>query len=655
MNNENKNPNVIMSEISLMTKSTCYFCNQEIDKLSIFSICSHKICNSCLYWRIFSNHINEFQGQNKLTIKCKCEKGYLYQELPDILTLLKEKKEVDEENAYKLKKNSNQEIIEGCQCKINPKKEGNKFSEFFCLDCLQFVCSKCKSNIKNMHFNHRVTDSRHIIRSIKDNIHDFNMKNKDMEQFQSKFDKFSERFEELIERDFNITLHKIDDLLDSVKNLREFYIKKYKEKLGNYIQTISFIKIFFLNYYKDKETYINIVEPEKNNIYKLIYLNSISQEFISMNIIHSTFIENEVIKIKKNIDNLKTSDIKLIEGEFLFEKIKKGFKIKDAFQAHQKFIGGLILTQNNNKIMTSSKDCFLRVWDPVAEKKKIQETEKMKIINLFSLKNGKILASKDKDILILELNEKKKYDISQSLSLHNDLVFGLGELEDGTIISGSKDKKIILWEEDINSKQYKMKQEIETNKEIQIITALSEFKIAFSGINDNGINILDTKTVLALKEGKMLEKIESTAYGQICELKEHKGRVNCICKLNLGYMASGGGNLEKKIDNNIYIWKPVKGGFCIEQILIDAHHADVNCIILLRDGRIASSSTDRTIKIWGVNNYRNRSDNKIEFVLEETLKEFKHGLYKMIQLEDDRIVANSSDNYLVFWNTPNIF
>ena len=93
-----------MSEISLMTKSTCYFCNQEIDKLSIFSICSHKICNSCLYWRIFSNHINEFQGQNKLTIKCKCEKGYLYQELQDILTLLKEKKEVDEENAYKLKK-----------------------------------------------------------------------------------------------------------------------------------------------------------------------------------------------------------------------------------------------------------------------------------------------------------------------------------------------------------------------------------------------------------------------------------------------------------------------------------------------------------------------------------------------------------------------
>ena len=656
MNNENKSPNEIMSEISLMTKTVCYFCNQEIDKLSIFSICSHKICNSCLYWRIFSNHISEFQGQNKLTIKCKCEKGYLYQELQDILTLLKEKKDKDEDQYYKIKRNTNINIIEGCQCKLSQKKEGNKFSEYFCLDCLQYVCSECKSNLNNMHFNHRVSSSKHIIQSIKNNVHNFDMEIKEMEQFQQKCDKFSEKFEELIEKDFNLTLHRIDDLIDSAKNLREYYVKSYKEKLGNYIQTSGFIKIFFLNYYKDRDIYLNIVEPEKNNIYKLIYLNSISHEFISMNINHSTYIENEVIKLKKLIDNLKSPDIKLIEGKFNFSKIKKGFRMTEAFQAHSKFIGGLILTQNNNKIITSSKDQMLKVWDPLTEKKKIQEIPKMKIINLFGLKNGKILASSDKDILIFELNDKKKYDISQSLSLHSDKVFGLGELEDGTLISGSKDKKIILWEEDTNSKQYKMKQEITTDKEIQIITVLNEFKIAFSGFCDNTINILDTKTVLLKKEGKMLKKIESTNYGQICELKGHKGKVNCICKLNLGYMASGGGTLDKKvIDNNIYIWKPVEKGFCIEHILIDAHHADVNCIILLRDGRMASSSTDRTIKIWGVNNYKNRNDCKVEFILEESLIEYKHGLYKMIQLEDDRIVANSSDNYLVIWNNPDMF
>lgn len=656
MNNEYKNQNQIMSEISLMTKTVCYFCNLEIEKLSVFSICSHKICNSCLYWRIFSNHISEFQGQNKLTIKCKCEKGYLYQELSHILTLLKEKKEIDEEQYYKIKRNANNNIIEGCQCKLAQKREGIKFSEFFCLDCLQYVCSNCKSNINNMHFNHRVTNSKHLIQSIKDNIHNLDMNYKEMEQFQSKCDKFSEKFEEIIEKDFNLTLHKIDDLIDSAKNLREYYVKTYKEKLGNYIQTTSFIKIFFLNYYKDRDTYLNIVEPEKNNIYKLIYLNSISQEFISMNINHSTYIENEVNKLKKLIDNLKSPDIKLIEGKFNFKKIKKGFRMTDSFQAHSKFIGGLILTQNNNKIMTSSKDQMLKVWDPLTEKKKIQEIPKLKIINLFALKNGKILASENNNILIIELNDKNKYEIKQSLSLHSDKVFALGELEDGTIISGARDKKIMLWEYDNNSKQYSQKQEILTDKEILIITVLNEFKIAFSGFYDDTINILDTKTVLLQKEGKMLKKIESTNYEQIRELKGHKGKVNCICKLNLGYMASGGGVLDKRVeDYNIYIWKPIDNGFCIEQILIDAHHADVNCIILLRDGRMASSSTDRTIKIWGVNNYKERNNCKVEFILEETLMEYKHGLYKMIQLEDDRIVANSSDNYLVIWNNPDIF
>ena len=234
-------------------------------------------------------------------------------------------------------------------------------------------------------------------------------------------------------------------------------------------------------------------------------------------------------------------------------------------------------------------------------------------------------------------------------------MYALGELEDGTIISGSKDKKIILWEETPDRKQYEVKQEILTNKEIQMITVLSDYKIAFSGFNDNCINILGTKTVFEKEEKKKEKKIESTNYEQICELKKHKGLVNCICKLTLGYMASGGGDSGDNMDHNIYIWKPTDNGFDIAQTLAVAHHADVNCLILLRDGRMASSSKDRTIKIWGINKSKIKLNEKVEYTLQQTLNEYKHGLYKMIQLEDDSIVASSSDNYLVFWNHPNIF
>ena len=639
----------------LITKVVCYFCNQEKSNLLTFSICSHKICNSCLYWRIFSNHINEFQGQEKLTIKCKCGKGDLYQELSDILKLLKEKKDLDESDLYKRKNNIKIETTEGCQCKINPRKDVNKFSEFFCLDCLEYVCSKCKKNKNNMHFNHRVTDSKYLINNLVKNIKNFDMKMKEMENFQEKVESFSNKFEEIIEKDFNITLHKIDDLINSAKNLREYYIKTYKEKMGRYIQTLSFLKIFYLNFYKDREVYTNIVQPEKNNIYTLIYLNSISHELDSMKITHLMQFENDIIKIKKYIDNLWKKERGLVVAQFSFTKIKRGFKLYDSFQAHQKFIGGLILTHNNNRIMTSSKDYTLKVWDPKEDKKKVQEEASKKIINLLGLKNGKILASRDKDILIYELNEKKKYFNSQSLSRHNELVYALGELEDGTIISGSKDKKIILWEETPDRKQYEVKQEILTNKEIQMITVLSDYKIAFSGFNDNCINILGTKTVFEKEEKKKEKKIESTNYEQICELKKHKGLVNCICKLTLGYMASGGGDSGDNMDHNIYIWKPTDNGFDIAQTLTVAHHADVNCLILLRDGRMASSSKDRTIKIWGINKSKIKLNEKVEYTLQQTLNEYKHGLYKMIQLEDDSIVASSSDNYFVFWNHPNIF
>ena len=644
-----------MSDIILKTKVVCYFCNQEKSNLLTFSICSHKICNSCLYYRIFSNHINEFQGQEKLTIKCKCGKGDLYQKLSDILKLLKEKKDSDESDLYKRKNNIKIETLGGCQCKINPKKDLNKFSDFFCLDCLQYVCSKCKVDKNNMHFNHRVTDSNFLINNLVKNIKNLDLKMKDMENFQEKIESFSNKFEDLIEKDFNITLQKIDDLINSAKNLREYYIKTYKEKIGRYIQTLSFLKIFYLNFYKDRDLYMSIIKPEKNNIYTLIYLNSISHELFSMDITHSISFENDVIKIKKLVDSLWTKERVLINGKFTFRTIRKGFKMFDSFQAHQKFIGGLILTHNNNRIMTSSKDHILKVWDHREDKKKVQEESSKKIINLFGLKNGKILASRDKDILIFELNEKKKYYNSQSLSSHKEYVYALGELEDGCIISGGKDKRIIIWEETPDKKQYKLKQDILTNKEIQMLAVLSDYKIAFSGFNDNCINILGTKTIYEKKETKIQTKIESTNYEQICELKGHKGIVNCICNLNLGLMASGGGDSKEFIDHNIYIWKPKNNEFDLAQTITDAHLANVNCLILLRDGRMASSSTDRTIKIWGINKSKIKLNNKVEFVTQQVLNEYKHGLYKMIQLEDDSIVASSSDNFLVFWNHPNIF
>lgn len=146
-------------------------------------------------------------------------------------------------------------------------------------------------------------------------------------------------------------------------------------------------------------------------------------------------------------------------------------------------------------------------------------------------------------------------------------------------------------------------------------------------------------------DGKNISK----DFFDICNLKRHQGRIGCICNLNNGYFASGGADDKTNVDHNIYIWKSTEYKYELGQIMVNVHDSDINSIILLRDGRFATTSKDRTIKIWSINN--SIINEKIEFVLNQVLNDYNHGLYKLIQLADDRLVATASDNNMIFWNS----
>lgn len=627
-------------------EGTCFFCNRDNLDCYILSLCSHRICTLCLYERIFTNHIHEFQGQDKIEIKCKCEIGYTNQKYEDIIQLFVKKDKLEEkEDCENTSENANVEI-NGCECSNNENKLGKLFAEYFCLDCLKFVCKECKDDIKNMHLQHRVIPTKHLIKSIKDNIRNLSLDCKTLEDFNKRYKNLSENLGETIDVNFNNTIKYLDDLMDCIANLKEEYIKQYQKELETYLKTMKIIKIFYLNYYNDKNKEFKNVDLKKCNIYKLKYLNNISYELKDVQMEHSKLFDKKILKIKNNVEELRNSELmkKLLNCNFKFAKIKKGYKIGQSFQAHKKFINALVLAYHTNKIITSSYDYHMKVWDPISTKKELQN-DKKKINNLYALQNGKILASSGKDLLFFEYNSKdEKYNCCQSITNHEKNVLALGELEDGILLSGAADKRIILWKENPNNKFYEPRQQIETEKEIQNILALNDFKIAYSGDDDGIITILNTE--ITLNENK---KLVSNKYSQICELKKVTGKINCMCKLNQDYFVAGGGlSKENKIDNNIYIWKPDGNKYCSSQIIVNAHEGDVNCIILLRDGRFASSSRDRTIKIWKVD--KSEINTEIKYIQCQLLDDFKHGLFKLIQLPDDRIVSVSSDNALVFWN-----
>ena len=121
---------------------------------------------------------------------------------------------------------------------------------------------------------HRIINSKHLIRLIKDNVKKIKLKNKTIDIFQEKCDGLSKLFVDTINNNFNNTIKKIDDLIDSAKTLKEFYIKKYKSEFEIYLATFKCLKLLYLNYYNDKANELKNIEAEKSNIFKLKYLNS---------------------------------------------------------------------------------------------------------------------------------------------------------------------------------------------------------------------------------------------------------------------------------------------------------------------------------------------------------------------------------------------
>ena len=272
-----------MSEIDLSKeqKELCYFCNRQFEKLYSFSPCSHRICSSCLYERIFTKYISQLQGQNSIKIYCKCELGFSQIKLSTILQILKEKKNLDLNSPYETGTETVESTKEGCDCSLENNNEKNVkyFSDYICLDCLKWICKKCKVDINNIHYYHRVSKSRYILKYIKENINHIFLKTPTSKQFLDKINEMSRNFHTLIEKDFNQTINNIDNLITSIEKLKNKYIEEYLHQIEDNLRTLEIIKIFYLNYFTDKESESKKLNVETNNIYKLKYISNISYEF----------------------------------------------------------------------------------------------------------------------------------------------------------------------------------------------------------------------------------------------------------------------------------------------------------------------------------------------------------------------------------------
>ena len=629
--NEENQPGEIEAQLEY-----CDFCQNSSSNLDSLS-CSHKICPICLYRRFFIQDISELEGLcDSLIIKCgKCPTGFITKSLDDLIELYNKKISLVKD----LKEKQQYGILQKCS-------SHQLLKDHFCLDCYEHLCKKCSLNESNPHFNHNIMLVEKVAKNLKAEIGNIPLKFKTKDLFDHNWNILSKNFKESSTENFNETLEQINGLLKALEEFKKEYEQKYKLGLTKVVKTFKILKLFYGDYYTEKDEVINTKDVES-----LRYINSIKHELVKMEMSKDVSFFQKLNDAKSIIDNLRTSSNKFnFNIKIEYDKLKYNYNFEyEIKSAHDKFITSLLVLKDD-RILTTAKDYSMKIWEEKTEQYTLEKTIEKRcgcIICALPIENNKILTSSitNNTIYMWSPNNNEGLSIEQSLTLHSDIVLSMIRLENGNLVSCGKDNKVIIWKKNEGG-FYEEKQTIKEERPILKLITLKNNRFGYT--SDDGILFI------------LEESNEEKKYVKICELN-HEGRILSMCEMENGYIFTGGTGLNGKKNNHIYIWKPEEGKGYVHSQTLSGHKSDVNDIIQLKDGRIISSSRDRNLIIWkenividnnknegGENNEKN-SENKIKYVKDEILSEYPHGMFLLVQLKDGRICTTTSNNSLIFW------
>jgi WD40 repeat protein len=575
-----------------------------------------------------------------IKVKCKCGKGVLDQTLNDVSSIIMKKTQIDEKN----KDDDTREEMKLCT-----RNNHNCYLNYYCIECFNHVCKKCTAELTNEHHTHRVLSCAKLKRTIKNNIDQNLILKFDDDSFKVICNNISLEIQKEVQM-FNKTIEQIDNLIKGICDFRDEYIKKYKVELKNIVQNFKIIKIYYMNYYND----LKIAKENKekcDNINFLRYVNNISYEFEDMKIEHSDTLSKKITEFSTFLDKIKKGSEKFINVQYYFTEGKREYMMENYInKAHDSYIMSLVELSNDRILTACRKDFLMKIFQE-------DEDGGYKEVNKIKGTCGCVLYSKEKNriysggadgvISIFEERKLNEFGKIMTLSSHDKPVNTLARILDDKndkIVSGGADCRLIIWKlSDLDGQFYNI-QTIKMERMITQVISLFDSRIAFT-CNEGIIYIYKIDDNFEKQQMEITEYIED----QVLKDK-HKGIVSCLCQLNNGYMVSGGSdkNEGKKIikDRNIIVWRNENNYYFYNQTL-KGHNGNISSVIQLRDGNFASSSADHTIKIWKLKKQENEEIFMYEMAYD--LREFQHGIYNLIQLEDDRLCATSSKNQIVFW------
>jgi WD40 repeat protein len=416
-----------------------------------------------------------------------------------------------------------------------------------------------------------------------------------------------------------------------------------------------------------------ILRANKDNTYKLTLFNQVICKYFSVEIIlrEEEMLNNENVlhRIDEKLKTLPT----LIKVENIiklyYNTLSESIKI------------------NNKEILTLMEEIKLQFREHSESRFKVNKVEIFKAINDFdnyvrgsfdSLINKMSLY---KDVLMSLGDDKVSNWLKESFCcFYNDMSNEFGYHKNmKELLTEYKTKEEHLSQTIKELKDEIMRQKSKENTLIQTIKELKEeieelnksyndnYKALYQTVNNLNENIKAIKisleeskqrynSKLALEtqnltccnkmlvnsqiniEENLLNKIELFPEEKLRTIKtsviigEHENKITSMISLPNNYIAT------TSLDKTIKIWDLSK--YILVKTL-EGHTDQIYCIALLSDGNIASGSYDRTIKIW---------DSKNDYKCINTLNGHTHCVKCLLVLKNGNLVSGSWDKCIKVWD-----
>jgi len=428
------------------------------------------------------------------------------------------------------------------------------------------------------------------------------------------------------------------------------------DKNINYYENYSNIINYAYEYYYNEINNLNLSDYCIPHLNSLLSLND-ELNNINLNISQTVF--QEVESARKKLENLSKKEkiSSTIKFSTHFDKIKD-FVCEQTITDHTNYITDVIISQEDNKIITSCDDMNIRVFDPAQNFKCIQVLKghtgpiaKISYLTISKDSTKIISGSEDDSIKIWEMKNPSTYEFKciNTLKGHGGTInlFALIKnnegICEGKFASAASDLSIRIWDP---KGDYKSSANI-ANSHLAKITALNVYLnnvYLLSCSEDRTINVFnlrsDNKLIIKIKEHTdIINDIILCKFNFPIQSKEEKH--NIIKEKEEKNKESENANTEntkginKKISKEKSIDKEKLEKFAFDKTEENIKPSNGDKYFLMSD------SLDCNLCIFDVGD-------KFKLILKQKIH--KMGIKSLVQISNNLYISYSLDKSICFWH-----